>query len=92
MLVIINFDILIKSLSWGSVKYTSLILLRMVHSVLCAFVLFAEYEILYARRMSDEKAETERLLAERQRQYRLSKENIDAINIKCHDNRVRFFG
>ena len=80
VLVIINFDILIKSLSWGSVKYTSLILLRMVHSVLCAFVLFAEYEILYARRMSNEKAETERLLAERQRQYRLSKENIDAIN------------
>lgn len=93
VLVIINFDILIKSLSWGSVKYTSLILLRMVHSVLCAFVLFAEYEILYARRMSDEKAETERLLAERQRQYRLSKENIDAINIKCHDIRhqIRHF-
>ena len=37
--------------------------------------------------MSNEKAETERLLAERQRQYRLSKENIDAINIKCHDIR-----
>ena len=65
VLVIINFDILIKSLSWGSVKYTSLVLLRIVHSALCAFVLFAEYEILYARRMSDEKAETERLLAER---------------------------
>lgn len=93
VLVIINFDILIKSLSWGSVKYTSLILLRIVHSALCAFVLFAEYEILYARRMSDEKAETERLLAERQRQYRLSKENIDAINIKCHDIRhqIRHF-
>ena len=93
VLVIINFDILIKSLSWGSIKYTSLVLLRIVHSALCAFVLFAEYEILYARRMSDEKAETERLLAERQRQYRLSKENIDAINIKCHDIRhqIRHF-
>lgn len=87
VLVIINFDILIKSLSWGGVKYTSLILLRVVHAVLCAFVLFAEYEILYARRMHDEKAETERLLAERDRQYRMSRENIEAINIKCHDIR-----
>lgn len=93
VLVIINFDILIKSLVWGGIKYTSLILLRIVHAILCAFVLFAEYEILYARRMSDEKAETERLLAERDRQYRLSRENIEAINIKCHDIRhqIRHF-
>lgn len=93
VLVIIGFDIVIKSLVWDGLRYSNLVLLRLVHSVLCAFVLFAEYEILYARRMSDEKAETERLLAERQRQYRLSKENIDAINIKCHDIRhqIRHF-
>lgn len=93
VLVIIGFDIIIKSLVWGGIKYTSLILLRIVHAILCAFVLFAEYEILYARRMSDEKAETERLLAERDRQYRLSRENIEAINIKCHDIRhqIRHF-
>lgn len=85
--VIIGFDLLIKSLAWESIKFTTLVLIRLVHAVICAFVLFAEYEILYARRMSDEKAETERLLAERDRQYRLSRENIEAINIKCHDIR-----
>ncbi len=93
VLVIIGFDIVIKSLVWGGLKFENLVLLRLVHSILCAFVLFAEYEILYARRMSDEKAETERLLAERERQYRLSRENIEAINIKCHDIRhqIRHF-
>ncbi len=93
IVVIINFDILIKSLVWCGIPYTSLVLLRMVHSILCAFVLFAEFEILYARSMHDKKEETERLLAERDRQYRMSKENIEAINIKCHDIRhqIRHF-
>ena len=83
--VIIGFDILIKTLVWDGIRFSSLVLIRLVHSLICAFVLFAEYEILYARRMIDEKAETERVLAERERQYRLSRENIEAINIKCHD-------
>lgn len=93
IIVIIYFDILIKSLVWVGIPYTSLVMLRMVHSILCAFVLFAQFEILYARSMHDQKEETERLLAERDRQYRLSKENIDAINIKCHDIRhqIRHF-
>ncbi len=86
-IAIIGFDLLIKSLVWEKVKFTTLVLIRLVHALICAFVLFAEYEILYARRMSEEKAETERLLAERDRQYRLSRENIEAINIKCHDIR-----
>ena len=91
--VIIGFDIVIKVTVWDGIRYSNLVLLRLVHAALCAFVLFAEYEILYARRMSSEKAETERLLAERERQYRLSRENIEAINIKCHDIRhqIRHF-
>ena len=91
--VIIGFDIVIKTTVWDGIRYNNLVLLRLVHAALCVFVLFAEYEILYARRMSSEKAETERLLAERERQYRLSRENIEAINIKCHDIRhqIRHF-
>ena len=91
--VIIGFDIVIKTLVWDGIRFSSLVLIRLVHSLICAFVLFAEFEILYARRMIDEKAETERVLAERERQYRLSRENIEAINIKCHDIRhqIRHF-
>ena len=85
--MIIYFDIVIKMLVWQSIRYNDLVTLREVHAVLCAFVLFAEYEILFAHRMRAEKNETERILAERDRQYRLSRENIEAINIKCHDIR-----
>ena len=91
--VIIYFDILIKSLVWDGVKYTTLVLMRVVHSIMCGFVLFTEFEILYARQMQNERNETERLLAERDRQYQLSRKNIEAINIKCHDIRhqIRHF-
>ena len=85
--VIIGFDIIIKGLVWDGIKYVHLVLLRLIHPLLCAFVLFAEYKILYAHRMSDERDETERILAERERQYTLSRGNIEAINIKCHDIR-----
>lgn len=85
--VIIGFDLVIKGITLGGMKFAYLVMLRVVHALICAFVLFAEYELLYATRLGEEKAETERLLAERERQYRLSRENIEAINIKCHDIR-----
>lgn len=85
--IIIGFDLVIKSIIFDGIRYNYLVFLRLVHTAICSFVLFAEYEILFARRMSNEKAETERLLAERQRQYQISHKNIEAINIKCHDIR-----
>jgi len=85
--VIIGLDVVIKALTLSGMPFRYLILLRLAHASICCFVLFAEYQILYAKRMSDEKAETEHLLAERERQYRLSRENIEAINLRCHDIR-----
>ncbi|WP_455138769.1 ATP-binding protein [Thermophilibacter sp.] len=87
VVTVIGFDILIKSVTLVGIPFRYLVLLRLVHPIVCVFVLFAEYELLYAKHADDERAETERLLAERERQYRLSRENIEAINIKCHDIR-----
>lgn len=87
VIVVIGLDILIKGLVFYGIPFRILILLRLVHPMVCVFVLFSEYELLYAKHADDERAETERLLAERERQYRLSRENIEAINIKCHDIR-----
>ena len=84
---VIGFDLIIKGLVFEGTSLTFAVLLRLVHIVTCVFCLFAEYELLYARRADDELVETERLLAERERQYQLSRENIEAINIKCHDIR-----
>ncbi|WP_455137783.1 ATP-binding protein [Thermophilibacter sp.] len=87
VIAVIGLDVLIKTLALVGIPFRYLVLLRLVHPIICVFVLFAEYELLVAKRASDERAETERLLAERERQYRLSRENIEAINIKCHDIR-----
>ena len=85
--LIIGFDLIIKTISYAGIRFDLLIMLRLIHSSLCAFVLFAEYEILVARQSRNKKIEIERLLAERQKQYELNKQTIDAINIKCHDIR-----
>mgnify|MGYP000845008677 FL=1 len=85
--LIIGFDLVVKNISYAGIRFDLLIMLRLIHSSLCAFVLFAEYEILVARQSRNKKIEIERLLAERQKQYELNKQTIDAINIKCHDIR-----
>ena len=87
VVTVIGFDLLIKGLAIVGIPFRYLVLLRLVHPLVCVFVLFSEYELLYAKHADDERLETERLLAERERQYRLSRENIEAINIKCHDIR-----
>lgn len=87
VVAVIGLDVLIKALALVGIPFRYHVLLRLVHPVICVFVLFSEYELLSAKRATDERAETERLLAERERQYRLSRENIEAINIKCHDIR-----
>lgn len=87
VVIIIGFDLLLKQLVFEDVQYSTLALLRIVFPLVCIFVLFCEYELLYSKRMKEEKAETEAILAERERQYQLSRANIEAINIKCHDIR-----
>ena len=87
VILVIGLDLVIKALTIVGIPFRYLLLLRAMHPLICVFVLFSEYELLSAKHANDERAETERLLAERERQYRLSRENIEAINIKCHDIR-----
>ncbi|MBP3884115.1 MAG: sensor histidine kinase [Olsenella sp.] len=94
IMVVILFDVLNKALSYGPTPLELLLGLRLIHGAACVFVLFAQYEMLFAQRMRADAATAERLLAERRRQYQLSRENIEAINIKCHDIRhqIRHLG
>lgn len=87
VITVIGFDLIIKHLVFEGITLDQATLLRIVHLIVCAFLLFSEYQLLYAQHADDERAETEQLLAEHERQYRLSRENIEAINIKCHDIR-----
>ena len=85
--VIIGFDILLKEVAADGIGYSHLVLLRLLFLGICVFVLFVEYELLFAQKASEDKALAEALLDERERQYQLSRSQIDSINIKCHDIR-----
>ena len=84
-LVIIGFDLTIKSMTADGLATSYVVVLRLMHGAACVFVIWLEYELLYQRRLAQDKATTERLLAERAQQYERSRENIEAINLKCHD-------
>lgn len=74
--------------SLGNVTgFPALVALRGVHGVVCCFVLFVQFEILSKRSLELELAQNQRIASERERQYQLSRANIDAINVKCHDIR-----
>jgi hypothetical protein len=84
---IIEFDLILKTVVTGNLPLTIVLCMRAFHALICVFVIIAEVELVVVRQLSSEKAAAERLLAEQERQYQLSRENIEAINIKCHDLR-----
>ncbi len=85
---IIGFDIVIKTLTRSEgIPVYMVVALRCVHGLLCCMTYALEYELLVSRHLREEAATTERVLAERERQYETSRQNIEAINIKCHDIR-----
>lgn len=85
ILVIIGFDLTIKSMTEDGLELFYVIILRVMHALACVFVIWIEFGLLYQHRLEDDMATAEKLLAERDRQYEQSRESIDAINLKCHD-------
>ena len=85
---IIGFDLVIKSLtSAGAVTTSEVVCLRFAHGIMCGLTYALEYELLVSRHLREEAVATARVHAERERQYEASRQNIEAINIKCHDLR-----
>lgn len=82
---VIGLDVVVKSLGVRVFGLETYLMARLAHGVLCAFTLYAEQKILAARQLATEREVERRMAAERERQYQLSRKNIDAINVKCHD-------
>lgn len=61
--------------------------LRIFHVLACAFVLAMLFELTHSQELQRDAAVFQRILDERSRQYELSQQTIDAINVKCHDMR-----
>lgn len=82
---VIGLDVVVKSLGASTLGLEAYLMARLAHGVLCGFTLFSEQKILAARQLATEREAERRMAAERERQYQLSRKNIDAINVKCHD-------
>lgn len=82
---VIGLDVVVKSLGASTLGLEAYLMARLAHGVLCGFTLFSEQKILATRQLATEREVERRMAAERERQYQLSRKNIDAINVKCHD-------
>ena len=87
LLAVILFDTANKQLVGTDSPLDLILLLKVVHGVVCVFVLAMGQELLVNRRLREDALLAQSMLASERRQYELSKENIEAINIKCHDIR-----
>lgn len=87
VLAVIGFDLLLKASVLALLSPLVALCLRAFHAVVCLFVFLVEVEMVINRQLEGEVETTERLMAERERQYALSRESIEAINLKCHNLR-----
>ena len=86
MLGVIGFDLLIKCMGdLGQLGIWFMAPLRLFHGIMCILTFALEYELLVNRHLQIEREAEARVHAERERQYELSRANIEAINVKCHD-------
>lgn len=57
-----------------------------IYNILCCVLfLYLQYSMVYEKELKNELAIVKSLLMQKQQQYEMSKENIDLINLKCHD-------
>ena len=83
----VAFDIASKRLASFGVPLGYVLLARSAVVALCLYTLLLEYEMLFNRHMQAEAAATARLMEDWKSQYQISRDTIDAINVKCHDIR-----
>lgn len=62
-------------------------MIALVNAICCIFGLLFIFELAYTNNLKKENAIIQELRKEEKKQYTVSKETIDLINIKCHDFR-----
>lgn len=83
--LIIGFDLTIKYVADSGIALSVAVMLRLIHICLCIFIIWMEFELLINSKLRAENLITQHVLHERERQYQLSKQMMDAVNIKSHD-------
>ena len=95
--LILLIDIIINSIIIYSDKFKGkeVSIIICVYNILCCLmVLFLLFNILNIKQLKTELTITSQLLNKVEAQYKQNKENVDLINIKCHDlkHQIRNFG
>ena len=79
------FDMAQRDLSAFGVPFLHTCIISFAHIGACLLTLFLEYELLYNRQLELDAAAMEQVIANQEHQYQLSRETMDAINLKVHD-------
>lgn len=95
--LILLIDIIINSIIIYSDKFQGKevsIIICTYNILCCLMVLFLLFNILDIKQLKTELTITSQLLNKAEEQYKQNKENVDLINIKCHDlkHQIRNFG
>lgn len=95
--LILLIDVIINSIIIYSDKFQGKevsIIICTYNILCCLMVLFLLFNILNIKQLKTELTITSQLLNKAEEQYKQNKENVDLINIKCHDlkHQIRSFG
>lgn len=87
--VIVLFDVFFSAIvtyhSQGNLDRGYIIMLDVYNIACCMFSLFLQFNTVLVRKLEKELDIVNRMWEQRKVQYDITKENIDLINIKCHD-------
>lgn len=81
--IIINAVIVYYIAADGNVLYLSIV--SVYNIICCIIVLFLMFEVAFRRKLQDELSAVKLLRQREKEQYKISKTNIELINMKCHD-------
>lgn len=87
----IVFDLVVKDLGALGIPRRYNVALSLIYLMLCSFVMYAEYEIVYVKRLQTEVSTIAQLRASEAERYRISRANVEAINERVHDIRHQLF-
>ncbi len=85
MLVCMVLDLAIKDVNVLGIPARYQVVFDWAYVALCVYILYSTFEIVYNRKLRANLAAMEHLRAIEAKQYEMSRANIEAINIKCHD-------
>ena len=87
--VVLLVDILVKIANYFPGDSADSVMLRVSMTFSDILALLLQYSSFRAGKLEKEKLRTEALLQAEQEQYRLSRETIELVNMKCHDLKHR---